>query len=313
MNHTNTGRGGCPGCWGEREEKLNFDASTVERYRKNYHLGTEIDASHVKRHWELEARLSRELLASTPDNRWSVFSACYSTLFQELPWLNSIPGPTPSQFVPWLRLVPAKSRIFEVGSGRGDLLKFLAAHGHSCVATEITPERGQKHVEPSEQIAWRTTDGVHLDRFEQHDSYDVVLSNQVIEHFHPDDLATHFRSVRTILVAGGRYIFDTPHRGTGPHDLSRIFNLATAQCMHLKEYSFLELSKFLRDAGFSHIEAIYAKGRLGPFHGRFLLGYYCFWDWFFERIALPPASERRVRRLLRFAGLPGNIWLSATK
>lgn len=40
--------------------------------------------------------------------------------------------------------------------------------------------------------------------------------DQVVEHLHPDDLASHFKGVAAILKTKGRYIFATPHSSVGP-------------------------------------------------------------------------------------------------
>ncbi|OOK80019.1 methyltransferase domain protein [Mycobacterium kansasii] len=94
---------------------------------------------------------------------------------------------------------------------------------------------------------------MHLDAFEPPETYDIVVSDQVIEHIHPDDLDSHLRSVRTILKGGGKYIFNTPHRYTGPHDVSRVFKCGEAAGMHLKEYTCRELVDAAQRAGYRSI------------------------------------------------------------
>ena len=69
-------------------------------------------------------------------------------------------------------------------------------------------------------MTWGETDGVHLDMFKLPESYDAVISNQVIEHLHRDDLAIHFRAAWRVLRPGGRYVFATPHCTQG-HPTSR--------------------------------------------------------------------------------------------
>ena len=65
---------------------------------------------------------------------------------------------------------------------------YLASLGFKCRATEISHERGQKHVSESPNLSWDISDGVHLNRFEETNSFDIVISDQVVEHLHPDDL-----------------------------------------------------------------------------------------------------------------------------
>jgi len=59
-------------------------SDVVSRYRRTYGLGDEIGIEHVEVHRELEERLTRELLASTPESRWRVFSAAYTELYRAL-------------------------------------------------------------------------------------------------------------------------------------------------------------------------------------------------------------------------------------
>ncbi len=130
----------------------------------------------------------------------------------------------------------------------------LALNGYECKGTEITRERGEKLLPGSyTNLSWGISDGVHLDKFEPPDTYDVVVSDQVIEHIHPDDLESHLKSVYSILKRGGRYIFSTPNKYTGPHDVSRVFRLNEPAGMHLKEYTCRELFEATRRAGFDSV------------------------------------------------------------
>ncbi|MGH8055857.1 MAG: class I SAM-dependent methyltransferase, partial [Candidatus Entotheonellia bacterium] len=68
------------------------------------------------------------------------------------------------------------------------------------------------------------------------DSIDVMFSDQLIEHLHPEDTGGHLQTAQRLLKRGGRYIFTTPHRFTGPHDISRYFS-DEAEGFHLKEWT----------------------------------------------------------------------------
>ncbi len=238
----------------------------IDRYKKNYNIpaDAEIKEEMILRHWELEKRLTEELLTSTPENRWDVFERCYSTLYGELWWLNQFIG-TGSTILPsqryknWIELIgqPPK-KIYEIGSGKGDMITYLASYGFECKATEITRERGKNMLQNLLicNLSWGISDGVHLERFESPDSYDVVISDQVIEHLHPDDLYEHFKGVFSVLSSEGRYIFATPHRYMGPSDVSKVFKCDKPVGMHLKEYTYQELKDLLEQAGFKDICAV---------------------------------------------------------
>ncbi|WP_373199758.1 class I SAM-dependent methyltransferase [Mycobacterium marinum] len=234
----------------------------IARYKQTYGIAAEADITErmILEHWNLEKRLTRELLQSDPETRWETFDRCYTRLYTELTWLNEFSDTASSasaqeRFGRWLELIgPPPQSIYEIGSGKAGLISFLALNGYDCKATEITRERGPALLSDShENLSWGVSDGVHLDRFEPAQTYDVVVSDQVIEHLHPDDLQTHLRSVHRILKTGGRYIFNTPSKYTGPHDVSRVFKRAAPEGMHLKEYDCREIVEVTKRAGFSAV------------------------------------------------------------
>ena len=294
-----------------------IDQAVIHRYRNNYGLGDDIGENEVRRHWEVESALTQRLLKSSKANRWSVFQECYTELYSELPWLNKSEDEADANSLrPWLRLIPKGSSVFEVGSGKAQLLKFLAANGYKCVATEITPERGERHAEGLSNLKWHVTDGVNLTSFETPSSYNVVISTQVVEHLHPEDILDHLRNVREILRPGGCYIFDTPHVGAGPSDVSKVYGFDRPVCMHLKEYDFVGLGELLVRAGFKTVKAVLFRGRpftTGPYVGHFLFKYFCAWDRAVRLLNLSPKNERLLRSMLKILFVPTRIWLVAEK
>lgn len=238
------------------------DAELVRRYRANYGLSgdsPEPTADQMRFHLELERELTRQLLVTTRENRWETFERCYNELYSALPWLTST-GSIPEGDV-WSQLIgPAPQRVYEIGSGAGGLAIELANRGYDVTATDISRERGGNHV-TLPRLQWTVTDGVNLDRFAGSGVYDAVISDQVIEHLHPDDLQTHLAAAHRILSPHGQYIFRTPHAYTGPHDISRVFGLAEPVGMHLHEYTNRDLLGPLRIAGFQSVRAVLSVPR----------------------------------------------------
>ena len=270
--------------------------------------------SGVTGSWNLA--LARRLLASDKSTRWSVFQECYTELYSTLSWLNKSESVPASSLRPWLKLIPKRAKVFEIGSGKAQLLKYLASQEYDCVATEITRERGEKHAAGVGNLEWHITDGVNLAKFESPSSYDVVISTNVVEHLHPDDMLDHLSNVREILKPGGCYIFATPHVGVGPSDVSRVYGFDRAVCMHLKEYNFIELGALLTHAGFRSPKSVLFRQRpfeVGPLPSGWFFKYCCMWDRVMGTINLSPRNERRLRRALRLASVPQNIWLVAEK
>ena len=250
--------------WEDKAMREPRGQELIDRYKKNYNRPTDAEVTEemILAHWELEKRLTKEIFASNPEKRWEIVEQCYSTLYSELWWLNQFIGagstiPPSQRYKNWVCLIgqPPKN-IYEIGSGKGDMIAYLARCGFKCRATEITRERGQKHAFEHPNLSWGISDGVHLERFEDLNSYDVVVSDQVIEHLHPDDLYEHFKGVLSILLSRGRYLFATPHRYVGPSDISRVFKCDNPMGMHLKEYTYQELKELLEQAGFTDIQAV---------------------------------------------------------
>ncbi|MBG1269810.1 class I SAM-dependent methyltransferase [Nostoc sp. WHI] len=246
----------------------------ITRYKRNYGIPAEVEITEdmVLAHWELEKDLTKKLLKSNSENRWEVFERAYTDIYSKLQLQNSLlkkSRPTlekkdesVDKYETWIEIIgsPPK-KIYEIGSGKGEMIAYFAICGFECKATEITKERGSKYVtEPSPCLSWGNSDGVHLDNFEPTEFYDLVVSNQVIEHLHPDDLIVHLESAYKILIKQGRYIFTTPHCHTGPHDISAVFGYDTPQGMHLKEYTYKELCNSLKLSGYKRIScAVPAK------------------------------------------------------
>jgi len=238
--------------------------NSVDRYVKNYHIpiDAEVTEDMILAHWELEKRLTKELLESNSENRWEVFERGYTTLYSELDWLNRLQGtaitiPPSRRYRNWVSLIgQLPNRTYEVGSGKGELITYLTSYGFECKGTELTHERTQQWVSGDPNLSWAITNGIHLDQFERPNSYDIVISDQVIEHLHPDDLCEHFKGVMSILSNGGSYVFGTPHRHAGSYDVSGVFRCDKTKGMHLKEYTYAELKQLLAQAGFEYIYAV---------------------------------------------------------
>lgn len=107
----------------------------INRYRWNYGIpkDAKLTEEMILAHWALEQRLTRELLESTPENRWETFEHCYTTLYGELDWLNRLTGgtdttPAEVRYRHWAELIGTPPRqIYEVGSGKAAMIGYLAA------------------------------------------------------------------------------------------------------------------------------------------------------------------------------------------
>lgn len=234
----------------------------IETYRKNMGLREDLllTESMIEKHRTLETELVKRILLSDPSSRNQIIRESYDTLFNELPWLvhsrNVVRRRTILfwKLFRYSKLIGKNKKVLEVGCGEGDLIWALSQMGNKCIGSDISEERLWSVLKQNNHnLEWQIMDGVKVNL--QDNEFDVVISSNVVEHFHPDDLLEHFLSVHRLLKKGGVYLFDTPNRLTGPHDIREVFGDENVLGMHLKEYTYAELKKELEKAGFEKIRS----------------------------------------------------------
>jgi SAM-dependent methyltransferase len=90
-------------------------------------------------------------------------------------------------------------------------------------------------------------------------SVDVAFSSQVMEHQMRVDAEEQITDLCRVLRPGGVLVCVTPNRLTGPHDISRHFDLEPSG-FHLWEYTTGELTDMLRRAGFGEVRSVFRVG-----------------------------------------------------
>ena len=179
---------------------------------------------------------------------------------------------------PWF----SGKRVLEIGCGNGTMAAALApvvaryvGIDASAVAVDYARGRlaGVEHVElrcGSLPAALRDCDG----------TYDVVYSNDFLEHLHIDDLNETLRQCRRLIPTGrGTLVLVMPNRLFGPFDLSRAYvpRGRPARCFHLSETTYGEMIRLLAAHGFTQTRsplgplAAYLVSRRLPFLGSALL------------------------------------------
>ncbi|MBJ7329210.1 MAG: methyltransferase domain-containing protein [Solirubrobacteraceae bacterium] len=274
----------------------------LERYRAHYHVPDEIELTldDLRRHLVVELDVTRELLASTPETRRETFAAGYERIYRELWWFNAIESAEASAPVDirnWVAMIgSAPRRVYEVGAGEGRLARTLARAGYDVTATDISAARGgARDDEPG--LRWEETDGINLHEHAETGAYDAVISDQVVEHLHPDDLVPHLRNARRLLRPGGCYAMRTPHGPSGPYDSSAAFGFPEALATHLREYDFRSRVAAFHAAGYTAVAAE-RPTRRGPKACAHYARYLCAAD---EQLMRIPFRARSlvVRRVLR--------------
>lgn len=212
---------------------------------------TELD----RRQYIVEKELAARLRASKREERTELFKTLYGELFERIPdhcRLTRRDTPEESRRavdsrMRLLRPVLTPETVFlEVAPGDCRLASAVAEKVKSVVAVDISDQH-----DPAEQLPANLQlviyDGYHLAVPDA--SVDVAFSYQFLEHLHPDDVDPHFEMMARVLKPGGCYIFDTPHRYSGPHDVAGCFGY-TLDCLHMQEWTYRDLIALCRKHGF---------------------------------------------------------------
>ena len=165
------------------------------------------------------------------------------------------------------------TRILEIGTGSGALLKHLLDRGHTVRGVEINDDRIAESRVLHGDLPIQKVEGITLP-FED-GSFDLVLSFDVFEHI-PDSDA-HLREVRRVLGQTGRYLLQTPNKWTNTvFETMRWRSFTSWRHDHCSLHSYAQLRDRLERHGFDA----------------------CFWD----IPVVTPYFVRKLRHYLHAAG-----------
>lgn len=221
----------------------------------------------LRQHYEVERELSDRLRQATPAQRRLLYGTVYKELRARVPLHPMHTRQTSPEeraqavrdelliLSPFLR----PSTVFlEVGPGDYALATAVAARVVRVLAVDVSDEILCARALP-ENVRPVLSDGSSI--LVEPGSVDVAYSNQMMEHVHPDDALEQLRQLYAALKRGGVYICITPHRLTGPHDISGAFDVE-ASGLHLKEYTAGELAALFRAVGFTRVRCLFGgRGR----------------------------------------------------
>lgn len=142
--------------------------------------------------------------------------------------------------------------VLDVGCGTGTFLRTIHTNleHQELIGIDLSVE-----ILPLEEEHIQFIQGNVID-FKMDKKFDVVFSDNVIEHIAFDDLSTHLRSIKNALKPGGTLIVITPNRLFGPSDITIITdstytNRVGAVGTHLNETTYSEMISILQEHGFS--------------------------------------------------------------
>ena len=102
------------------------------------------------------------------------------------------------------------TRVLEIGTGRGALLRHLLSQGCAAHGVERSVERIAESRKLHGELPITHVTGITLPFADA--SFEVVLSFDVFEHI--KDSNGHLSEVSRVLVPGGRYLLQTPNKWT---------------------------------------------------------------------------------------------------
>ncbi|CAN5489953.1 hypothetical protein BH10ACI2_BH10ACI2_03870 [soil metagenome] len=246
----------------------------------------------IREHYEIEREIASRLRNSTDEERQTLYAWAYDELFRKVtdhPMLVPASEDTSEIYLGKelrnLEGFVTKDTIFvEIGPGDCSLSKELAKRAKKVIAIDVSKEITTQPA-TSDNFQLIISDGSSIPVPAM--SVDVIYSNQLMEHLHPDDSLKQLGNIYNALKKGGIYFCVTPNRLSGPHDISRTFD-DVATGLHLYEYTLTELEKIFQEVGFTKIRVFL---RVSKF--KFLLPVlpYKMMEYFLETV---PHSLRRI-------------------
>jgi ubiquinone/menaquinone biosynthesis C-methylase UbiE len=152
----------------------------------------------------------------------------------------------------------ANRTVIDIGCGAGVSTAHIGRYAKTVYGLECSTfilEEARKRCESLSNIHFLFIEGTKLPFDDR--SIEVAYSNDVIEHFHPDDAIMHLQEVLRVLKERGRYYFWTPGKNTGPHDFTKNFYPkgigVSPMASHIREYNFAEMIAILKQVGYRKV------------------------------------------------------------
>jgi SAM-dependent methyltransferase len=218
-----------------------------------------------EKHYRIEKALALKLRNASKEKRRELYAGLYDELFRLVPYHPQITARergagrscSVRKEMGMIRRHLGNSDVFvELGAGDCALSREVSKLVSTVIAVDVSREIADQQSSPS-NFSLLITNGQDLEL--EDESADIVYSNQLMEHLHPEDAGELIDEVFRVLKPGGRFICRTPNRLTGPHDISRWFS-ESAKGLHLREYTSGQLVSILHDAGFRGFE-VFSGGK----------------------------------------------------
>lgn len=220
----------------------------------------------LRRDYLVEKELAARLRAAAGPERPALYGKLYDEMYLRTPNHPQLVQKASAerkrrtlgkQFALVRRFRDRAATFLEVGPGDCSFALAMCAHFRAVVGVDVSPEISRVGEVPG-NFRLEITDGVRIPC--ETASIDIVYSNQLMEHLHPEDARRQLDEIHRVLKPGGKYVCITPSALSGPHDISYYFDLSP-QGFHIREYTNLELTRLFRAAGFRRTDCYLGGNR----------------------------------------------------
>lgn len=263
----------------------------------------------IKEHYEIEKELASKLRSATTKERESLYSSLYDELYKRVPlhpqltkkYTNAERERAVSKQMKFIRPFLEKNISFvEIGPGDCALSFEVSKFVKQVFAVDVSKVITENLTQPANfQLVISNGQSIPLPE----NSVDVVYSNQLMEHLHPDDACEQLKNIYNALKPRGIYVCITPNRLNGPHDVSKYFD-KVATGFHLKEYTTFELANLFKKVGFSRFK-VYLECSGVYFNAPLFL--VCYFEKLLE--ILPHSLRNKIVKVLPFRLMLGSIFV----
>jgi len=222
--------------------------------------------------WEQERQFAQRILAADKGSRQRAEATrqAYNTV---IAILDAVEGPLDETLVMGmdhryeqivLHSLRQQSRqglrpaFFEIGYGAGSLLKRLSDCGYEVAGIEVCDslcQRARRLMGPHQATRLLLGDFLGHDFDTSEHRYSLIYWNDVFEHIPPDEIGDYLDKIHDLLIPGGSLVTITPNWHMRPNDVTAVMcpPRTEAAGLHLKEYSLREVTRLLRQRGFSRV------------------------------------------------------------
>jgi SAM-dependent methyltransferase len=195
-----------------------------------------VSRAALEAHYRLERGLADQLRTADKASRRGLYREVYDRLNRESPlYAERRAAPDTrgkarglARLIAFVeRFLPREGAVLEIGPGDAALSYALAPRVTEMIAVDVSRE-ALTDAPPPSNFRFLLTDGFGLPVPDG--SVALIISNQLMEHLHPDDAFEQLQSVHRALAPGGAYVCITPSRLTGPHDVSKHFDPVATGC-----------------------------------------------------------------------------------